>query len=180
MNCPYCGRINPDDAIFCSSCGTALHLPAPRKSAGNIVMILIVVVVIMTVLSVVFSAMMYVMILGTGGDGGPPLVISITKSTTASHYIATVTAMSGASTFSLSDICLIVKDSSGSITLVQSPLSAMVSGVHYEGVAFQDAVAPENLNVGDSFSLDRQLYSIGSSITLTNLAGTSTFCSLTF
>jgi len=180
MNCPYCGRINPDDVLFCPSCGTAVNLPAPKKSGSNLAIIVIAVIVIVIVLNVILAAVMYVMVLGIGDGGPPPLVISISKSTTANHFIATVTAMSGASTFSLSGICLIVKNSSGSITLVQSPLSAMVSGVYYEGVAFQDAFSPENLNVGDAFSLDRQLYSIGASLTLTNLAGTSTFCSLTF
>lgn len=173
MNCPYCGRINPDNVLFCPSCGTAVNLPAPKKSSSNVVMVVIAVIVIVVALSVVLSAVMYVMVLGIGG-GSPPPMVSMTKSSTADYLVATVVALSGSSMFSLSDMRLIVKNSSGTITLVRSPLSTMVSGVIYDGVMFQ-GLTPGYLNVGDDFSLDKHLYSPGSSITLTNIAGTAAY-----
>jgi FlaG/FlaF family flagellin (archaellin) len=173
MNCPNCGRINPDDTIFCPSCGTAIHLSAPKKSGSNLAIIVIAVIAIVIALTVILAAVMYVMVLGIGG-GSPPPTISMTKSSTADYLVATVVALSGSSMFSLSDMRLIVKNSSGTITLVRSPLSTMVSGVIYDGVMFQ-GLTPGYLNVGDDFLLDKHLYSPGSSITLTNIAGTAAY-----
>jgi hypothetical protein len=179
MNCPYCGRINPDDTIFCPSCGTAIHLPTPKKSGSNIAVIVIAVLAVSVVLTIVMAAVMYVMVLGIGG--GPPqsIVISMTKSSSATNWIVTVVAIGGTSNLALANLLLIVKDPAGAITLMSSPLITMISGVYYNGVMFQEYSNSGYLRVGDAFVLDRSQYSVGSTIMLTNSAGTSTYGSCT-
>lgn len=179
MRCPFCGVENPDDAMFCGNCGKGFYGQAPPKTKtdNKIVWIIVAVVIALVVVPIVLSAILYVMVLGVGPpvDGMVP-VIGTTKGSTASDTTWTVTAISGSASVLKADVYVQVKDAGGTFTITTESL-LYATGTHEFN--YSSASTGSYLSIGDVFSLNKVIYTQGSTITLVTASASAQYCIMT-
>jgi len=114
----------------------------------------------------------------TGIDNSPQTttVFGISKSSTATKYVFTVTAISGGSPVLKTDVYVLVKNATGSVTISTVQLGTATGT---EGFNYTSASGGQYISVGDEFSLDRTMYTVGSTLKLVTANGANTYCVVT-
>jgi hypothetical protein len=123
-----------------------------------------------------FSVLLYLLI---PNDFTPPPgpYLQTTKSSTATDTIWTVVYVSGGSSILKSDVYVQVKDASGLLMIATERLGS-ASGTH--GFSYDSTTGASGLkiSVGDVFSLNKTMYSLGSTIILFPSDATHAYCVL--
>jgi len=114
----------------------------------------------------------------TGIDNPPQTttVFGIVKSSTATKYVFTVTAISGGSPVLKTDVYVLVKNATGSVTISTVQLGTATGT---DGFNYTSASSGQYISVGDVFTLDRTLYAVGSTLTLVTASGANQYCIMT-
>jgi flagellin-like protein len=122
--------------------------------------------ILMVAITVVLAAVLYVMVLGIGGPGSVTPTIAMTRSTTATQWVYTVTAISGATAIQQSDVFVQLKGNGTSTFLIQTVLLSTATGSH--GFVYSAASAGTTISVGDVFTLLKSPsgYTTGTVLTL--------------
>ena len=124
-----------------------------------------------------FSVLLYLL---TPNDLTPPPgpYLQTTKSSTATDTTWTVFYISGGSSILKSDVYVKVKNASGLFMIATERLGS-ASGTH--GFSYDSTTGASGLkiSVGDVFSLNKTMYSLGSTIILFPSDATHAYCVLT-
>jgi flagellin-like protein len=139
--------------------------------------------ILMVAITVVLAAVLYVMVLGINTGVGQNIVISFTKSSTSTNWTLDTISVSGTTQLAKADCNILVKKADGTTGMAQVVLSTMTSGTYYSGVRWLESgattTAQAQVNAGDSITLDRTIYLIGSTVVITSLDGKNTYASVT-
>lgn len=130
--------------------------------------------ILMVAITVVLAAVLYVMVLQFQFDINN-VFISADGGSTQTNWTFDIVSIQGTTQLSTADVYVIVKMADLDIGLMATSLKDLVSGTYHNGVRFMDASNQDNLNVGDFFTLDRDIYEQGSQVILTDYTQTHIF-----
>jgi flagellin-like protein len=128
--------------------------------------------ILMVAITVVLAAVLYVMVLGIGGPGSVTPTIAAIRSTTATSYVYTVTAISGASAIQQTDVAVQLKGNGTSTFLIQTETLANAEGM--AGFHYSAAGSGTTISVGDVFTIPKT-YAAGTTLTLVTLTASGQY-----
>jgi flagellin-like protein len=131
--------------------------------------------ILMVAITVVLAAVLYVLVLSLINVDHHIGAIVLEKGSTTTNWTLKVVSMTGTTQASLADVYILVQYPDMSVALSGRPISDMVPGTYYNGVRYVDAMTADNLNAGDYFTLDRSLFGIGTTVSLLDSGGTTTY-----
>jgi flagellin-like protein len=135
--------------------------------------------ILMVAITVVLAAVLYVLVLSLINVDQKIGAIVFEKGSTSTNWTLRVVTISGTTQASLSDVVILVLNPDMSIALSSRPISDLTPGTYYNGVRYIEAVAADTLNAGDYFTLDRALFGIGTTVSLFDSSGTTTYAEKT-
>ena len=131
--------------------------------------------ILMVAITVVLAAVLYVLVLSLINVDHKIGAIVLEKGSTTTNWTLKVVTMTGTTQASLADVYILVQNPDLSIALSGRPISDLTPGAYYNGVRYMDAMTADNLNAGDYFTLDRSLFGIGTTVSLLDAGGTTTY-----
>lgn len=131
--------------------------------------------ILLVAITVVLAAVLYATIssMGINTTTAPP-VVGTSRSTTATDWVFTVTAISGGRTILQSDVYVQLKNSTGFVITTEPLLNA--SGTH--GFKYVPGNSDAFLEVGDVFLLSKD-YTVGTIIMFVNPTATGQYALIT-
>jgi len=131
--------------------------------------------ILMVAITVVLAAVLYVLVLSLINVNDKIGAIVLEKGSTNTNWTLKVVTMTGTTQASLADLYILVQNPDMSIALSGRPISDLAPGTYYDGVRYMDAMTADKLNAGDYFTLDRALFGVGTTVSLFDSRGTTTY-----
>jgi flagellin-like protein len=131
--------------------------------------------ILMVAITVVLAAVLYVMVLGINAGGGNTVIVSFSKDSTTTNWTLTVTGIGGTSQLAQADVYVTAKNAAGVTILAPTALTVLADEAEHNSVWYDDTAGDAYLNSGDTFFLERATFAPGSSVILTDQAGTATY-----
>jgi len=145
--------------------------------------------ILMVAITVVLAAVLYVMVLGIGGPGTTVPPIAASKTSTSSSWVFTVVSIGGAGQVLKTDVQVQVKNVSGTFLLTTTALTLATAAPYTPqtvimaaaGLTYASAAGNSNayISVGDTFSLNKAICPVGSTLTLLPVSGSGSYAILT-
>lgn len=132
--------------------------------------------ILMVAITVVLAAVLYVMVLGIGGTNTVLPVVGMSKDSNSTNWTLSVISIQGGSgSVAMADVYVTTKTAALAIGLTSTVLTGIDAGTYVSGVTFVKSDATTNLKVGDYFVLNRTTYASGSTLTMTDEAGSGQY-----
>jgi flagellin-like protein len=131
--------------------------------------------ILMVAITVVLAAVLYVLVLTLIDVDGKIGAIVLDKDSTATNWTLKVVTVSSTTQALLADVFILVTNPDMSVALSSRAISDMVPGSYYNGVRYIEAMTADTLNAGDYFTLDRSLFASGTTVSLFDSEGTTTY-----
>lgn len=123
--------------------------------------------ILMVAITVVLAAVLYVMVLGIGGPGQITPPIGMSKGSTSTTWTFSISSIGGAGQVLKTDVYVLVKNAAGTITIQSVQLAATLA----PGFNYSAASSGTYMSVGDTFTLVKTTYAVGSTMTLLTAGG---------
>lgn len=159
MKCTRCGALIPDDARFCTSCGSPT-VPAPvycppKQDDGKALLIVVVVIVLLIVLPLVLAGVMYIMVMGfTPAIEEVPSLSARIEQADARTLEMTITQASPAARAGTVLFFAQANNSFGSAFITGTMLQTLTMGDREYTVTFHDQDSDGLIEGGDSFRME--------------------------
>jgi flagellin-like protein len=131
--------------------------------------------ILMVAITVVLAAVLYVLVLSLINVDNKIGAIVLDKGSTTTNWTLRVVTVSGTTHASLADVFILVTNPDMSVALPSRAISDMTPGSYYNGVRYIEAMTADTLNAGDYFTLDRALFASGTTVSLFDSGGTTTY-----